>query len=156
MAAVLVILAMLASLRMAPGGSAPPIRSVALRGGGSAGRDGKAGASIEPESWICETVARTRASRSGLSVTAAIGAQLRVSPLQRRGLRSTGGTRADQPARSPPSLTIDNGFYRDLAGEEGARIPVCQAGGGSNSWSQQGQRFPRFRSARIVWVSIDP
>ena len=48
---VLAILAMLASLRVAPGGSAPPIPSAARRGEALPGRGGKAGSPIEPESW---------------------------------------------------------------------------------------------------------
>ena len=51
------------------------------------GRDGKAGSPIEPESRICEVVARMTMSRSGLRVTAPTGFQLRVRPLQRCGLR---------------------------------------------------------------------
>ena len=50
----LTVLAMLApkwALRVAPGGSAPPIPSAARRDMLSSGRDGKAGASTELESW---------------------------------------------------------------------------------------------------------
>src|SRR5580704_7564764 len=39
------------ALRVAPGGSAPPITSAARRDMLSSGRDGKAGASTELESW---------------------------------------------------------------------------------------------------------
>jgi hypothetical protein len=39
------------ALRVAPGGSAPPILYVACRSFGGAGRDGKAGSRIEQESW---------------------------------------------------------------------------------------------------------
>ena len=49
----LAVLAMLApkwALRVAPGGSAPPIPSAARRVMLSSGRDGKAGVSTEPES----------------------------------------------------------------------------------------------------------
>jgi|ERR1700722_2667115 hypothetical protein len=95
----LAILAMLArqggALRVAPGGSdwsalRGPIPSPALRAVAWAlpGRDGKAGSPIEPESRMCDVAARTTGSRSGLRVTAMIGVQLRVGPLQRRGLRS--------------------------------------------------------------------
>ena len=42
------------------------------------GRDGKAGAFAEPESWFRQAAAWTTVSRSGLSVTAATGVQLRV------------------------------------------------------------------------------
>ena len=84
----LAILTMLTSLRVAPGGSAPPISSAALRDEASPGRDGKAGVPIEQESWICDVAAWTSVSRSGLSVTAVTGAQFRVCRLQRLGLRS--------------------------------------------------------------------
>jgi hypothetical protein len=52
---VLAILAMLArnsALRVAPGGSAPPIPSAPRRGCGTSGRDGKADALIEPKSSL--------------------------------------------------------------------------------------------------------
>ena len=42
------------------------------------GRDGKAGAFAEPKSWVEGAAALTTASRTGLSVTAATGVQLRV------------------------------------------------------------------------------
>jgi len=42
------------------------------------GRDGKAGVSAEPKSWVEIPAAWTTVSRSGLSVTAATGVQLRV------------------------------------------------------------------------------
>ena len=80
------MLAMLAVLRVAPLLPSPPLRAVA---GALPGRDGKAGAPIEPESWICDTAAwTTTVLRSGLSVTAVTGVQFRVCRLQRRGLRS--------------------------------------------------------------------
>jgi hypothetical protein len=50
------------------------------------GRDGKAGALAEPESWVWVADAWITMSRSGLSVTAVTGVQSRVWPLQRRGL----------------------------------------------------------------------
>ena len=84
----LAILTMLTSLRVAPGGSAPPIPSAALHDEASPGRDGKAGVPIEPESWIGEVAVWTMLSRSGLGVTAVIGVQFRVCRLQRLGLRS--------------------------------------------------------------------
>ena len=62
----------------------PALRAAAWA---SPGRDGKAGSPIEPESRICEVAARMMMPRSGLRVTAPTGFQLRVSPLQRRGLR---------------------------------------------------------------------
>jgi hypothetical protein len=62
----------------------PSLRCVAMA---LPGRDGKTGSPIEPESTICEVAARTTASRSGLRATAPTGVQLRVGPLQRRGLR---------------------------------------------------------------------
>src|SRR5208283_4073274 len=77
--------ALCAWLRVAPRLPSPSLRAVAWA---LPGRDGKAGSPIEPESWICEVAARTTASRSGLRVTTPTGVQLRVGPLQRRGLRS--------------------------------------------------------------------
>jgi hypothetical protein len=50
------------------------------------GRDGKAGASTEPESWFWLAAVSIALSRSGLSVTAAIGVQSRVCRLQRAGV----------------------------------------------------------------------
>src|SRR3954453_17763336 len=67
---------MLAMLRVAPGGSAPPIPCVARRGEALPGRDGKAGLPIEQESWTCDVAAWTSVSRSGLSVTTGAGVQL--------------------------------------------------------------------------------
>ena len=81
-------LAMLAELRVAAGGSAPPIPSAARRGEALPGRGRKAGVPIEPESWIGEVAVWTMLSRSGLGVTAVIGVQFRVCRLQRLGLRS--------------------------------------------------------------------
>jgi hypothetical protein len=48
---VLAILAMLASLRVAPGGSAPPIPDVRAAAGRIQVGTGKQAAPIEPESW---------------------------------------------------------------------------------------------------------
>ena len=63
------------------------LSSPALRGMADtlSGRDGKAGALTEPESWFGEA-AWIAEFRSGLRVTAATGVQSRVWPLQRRGL----------------------------------------------------------------------
>ena len=85
---VLTILAMLAALRVAAGGSAPPITFVARRGMSIPGRDGEAGLPIEPRSRVDDVNEGTKLSRSGLSVTSEMGVQLRVCPLQRRGFLS--------------------------------------------------------------------
>ncbi len=85
---VLAILAMLAPLCVAAGGSAPPITFVARRGVGLAGRDGKAARPIELKSWLPEAGDRRILSRSGLSVTMVTGVRLRARPLQRRGFCS--------------------------------------------------------------------
>lgn len=86
----LAILAMLARvmarcawLRVAVLLSSPALRAVAWA---LPGRGGKAGSPIERESRICEVAVRTMLLRSGLRVTLPIGVQLRVGPLQRRGL----------------------------------------------------------------------
>ena len=50
MLAILAMLVRQGALRVAPGGSAPPIPFVAPRGLDAAGRDGKAGSPIEQES----------------------------------------------------------------------------------------------------------
>ena len=61
------------ALRVAAGGSAPPIPCVARRGLGAARSGRESSLPIEPESRICEVAARTMVSRSGLRVTAPIG-----------------------------------------------------------------------------------
>ena len=71
-------------LRVAALLSSPPLRAVAAR---PPGRGGKAGSPVELESMVW-LAAATTLSRSGLRVTAPIGVQLRVGPLQRRGLAS--------------------------------------------------------------------
>src|SRR5215472_5304548 len=76
------MLARRGALRVAAGGSAPPIPCVARRGQVAPGRDEKAGSSIEPESWIWDTIFIV-AVRSGLSVTAPADAQFRVCRVQR-------------------------------------------------------------------------
>ena len=55
--------------------SSPALRAMA---DALSGRDGKAGASAEPKSWFRGEAVWMRMSRSGLSVTAATGVQLRV------------------------------------------------------------------------------
>jgi hypothetical protein len=60
------VLAILAVLRVALGGSAPPIPSAARRGEASPGRGRKAGVPLEPKSWIGEIAAWTMLSGSGL------------------------------------------------------------------------------------------
>ena len=60
-----------------------PVRAMA---DALSGRDGKAGALVEPKSGFGDDAAQTMVSLSGLSVTAATGVQSRVWPLQRRGL----------------------------------------------------------------------
>ena len=93
MLAILAMLARKGALRVAAGGSAPlvcfaaqapPLRAVAWT---LPGRDRKAGAPIELESWLCDKATWITESRSGLSVTAATGVQLRVCRVQRPGLR---------------------------------------------------------------------
>ena len=86
MLAILAMLAPKGALRVAPGGSALPIPFVPLHGLLLPGRDGKAGAPIEQESWVWARAARSAVSRSGLSVTAPDGVQFRVWRLQRAGL----------------------------------------------------------------------
>ena len=73
--------------------SSPSLRATA---DALSGRDRKAGALAEPESWVRDAAARITVSRSGLSVTAATGVQSRVAPLQRCGLarRHVGRVRA--------------------------------------------------------------
>src|SRR5215218_4198947 len=70
------------------------------------GRDGKAGPPVEPESRASVAMATTL-SRSGLRVTAPIGVQSRVRPLQRRGWRSRAcryrAWRAARTGRSSPA-----------------------------------------------------
>jgi len=63
--------------------SSPALRAMA---DALSGRDRKAGALAEPESWFREAAAWIAVFRSGLSVTVATGVQSRVAPLQRRGL----------------------------------------------------------------------
>src|SRR3982751_6351258 len=75
---------MLALLRVAARRPSPPLRAVTV---GAPGRDERAGSPVEPESRVWLAAAGTL-SRSGLRVTAPIGGQLRVDPLQRRGWRS--------------------------------------------------------------------
>ena len=77
--------ALCAWLRVALLLPSPSLRAVAWA---LPGRDGKAGSPIELESWICDVVAWINMPRDGLRVTAVAGAQFRVEPLQRRGLRS--------------------------------------------------------------------
>ena len=55
----------------------PPLRAVAWA---LPGPDGKAGSPIEPESKICEVVARTMLSRSGLRVTTPTGCPVAGRP----------------------------------------------------------------------------
>ena len=88
MLAILAMLVRQSGLRVAPGGSAPPISFVARRGLGAARSGGKAGSPIELKSEIGDVAVRIRMSRAGLRVTAVAGVQFRVEPLQRRGLRS--------------------------------------------------------------------
>src|SRR5918993_4102754 len=94
-------------LRVAARFPSPPLRAVAV---GAPGRDERAGSPVEPESrvWLAAAAAL---SRSGLRVTAPIGVQLRVDPLQRRGWRSRacwyrawrgGGGGGAAPARGGP------------------------------------------------------
>ena len=63
--------------------SSPALRAMA---DAVSGRDRKAGAWAEPESWFRGEAVRITLSRSGLSVTAATGVKSRVWPLQRGGL----------------------------------------------------------------------
>ena len=60
------------ALRVAPLLPSPPLRAAVTA---AIGRDEKAGSPIEPEGGV--VAERITASRSGLSVTAPIGAQLR-------------------------------------------------------------------------------
>ena len=96
--------ALCAWLRVAPLLPSPTLRAVACA---LSGRDGKAGSPIEPESWICDVVARTTMSRSGCRVTALAGVQLRVGPLQRCWLRTPA------PGITLPCIPVDG-----LAGGE--------------------------------------
>jgi hypothetical protein len=57
----------------------PPLRAVARA---LPGRDGKAVAPVALESWLGEAAAWIAVFRSGLSVTASIGGQSRVAPLE--------------------------------------------------------------------------
>ena len=84
--AILAMLARQGALCVAPGGCAPVFSCVARHGlcivrpGRESRRVGRTGKLVgEAAAWIA-------VSRSGLSVTAAIGVQSRVAPLQRRGL----------------------------------------------------------------------
>ena len=82
------VLAMLAPKRALCVAAGVLLSSPALRAMADAvsGRDRKAGALAEPESWLRGEAVWMTLSRSGLSVTAATGVQSRVWPLQRRGL----------------------------------------------------------------------
>jgi hypothetical protein len=66
---VLTILAMLAALRVAAGGSAPPITFVARRGMSIPRSGRRIRSSVEPRSRVDDVNEGTKLSRSGLSVT---------------------------------------------------------------------------------------
>src|SRR4051794_5568090 len=103
----------------------------------SPGRDERAGSSVEPESrvWVASA---TTLSRSGLRVTAPIGVQLRVGPLQRRGLASRAcwykAWRAAGAGAAPPAWGCAGGAGRVAPGWLG----VVQKPGGRGRLRRHG------------------